>query len=189
MEEEAEPELGKAYLLELAAVLLEIESLPLVTSVKLGGEPNDKPNNIKVYANVKAEFVTPPKSKQPKVCCSKQLPTQLDAARALLANLRKSEKGGYAEELAAAAAAAMEAAAAGGSSTTEHSHGISTARQGSHACLASRLPVLRLARDPFSNGDSRPARAATAASMLLTACVRMHVHRWLIIDGARALCL
>ena len=87
-------------------MLLELEALPLVTSVKLEGQPNDKPTNIKVHANLKAEFVAPPKSCQPKVCLSKERPTQLEAARALLSKLRSNEKGGYAAELAAAAAAA-----------------------------------------------------------------------------------
>ena len=51
-EPEVEPELGKAYLDELAAVLLEIKSLPLVNSVALVGEPNDTPTNIKVLPAV-----------------------------------------------------------------------------------------------------------------------------------------
>jgi hypothetical protein len=111
---DAEPEFGKAYLDELDAVLLEIAALPLVTPpVKLIGEPGDKPTNIKVRANVKAEFVALPKSRQPAVCLSKERPAQLEAARALLEKLRSSDKGGYAEELAAAAAAAAAAADAG----------------------------------------------------------------------------
>ena len=65
-----EPELGKAHLDELAAVLLEIHLLPLVNSVAPIGEPGDKPTNIKVYANVKAEFVAAPKSRQPALSSS-----------------------------------------------------------------------------------------------------------------------
>ena len=115
MEKECVPELGKAYLDELAAVLLEIESLPLVNPpVKLSGEPGDKPTNIKVYANLKAEFVELPKSRQPKVCSSMQRPTHLDMARALLQKLYSSDKGGYAEELVAAANATAKAAACAG---------------------------------------------------------------------------
>ena len=115
---DAEP--GKAYLDELAAVLLEIGSLPLVIPpVKLIGDPNDKPTNIKVRANVKAEFVASPKNTQPCVCLSKERPTQLAAARGLLQKLRSSDKGGYAVELAAATAAAE--GAAGSSSSSLHS--------------------------------------------------------------------
>lgn len=136
-------------------MLLEIGSLPLVTSVKLGGEPGDKPTNIKVYANVKADFVTPPKSRQPKVCCSKQLPTQLDAARALLANLHKSGKGGYAEELAAAAAAAAKAEPAAGSGARLHC---------CLAMVASRLPAsCGLLAIPFQGRVAARTRA-TATS-------------------------
>jgi hypothetical protein len=157
MEEEPEPELGKAYLDELAAVFLEIDSLPLVNSVAPVGQPGDKLTNIKVRANLNGEFVDPKKNRRPAFCLSKERPTQLHAARALLAMLRSSEKGGYAEELAAA-----EAAAAGGSSaTTESSHGI-LAPLPWLPCLA--VAALRFARDPFSHDDSRPARAATAAS-------------------------
>ena len=162
MEEEPEPELGKAYLDELAAVLDVIDALPLVNSVALVGQPGDKLTNIKVRANLDAEFVVDPKKKRrPAVCLSKERPTQLHAARALLATLRSSEKGGYAEELAAAEAAAAGRQAAGASSATESSHGM-LAPLPWLPCLAAA--ALRLARDPFSYDDSRSARAATAVS-------------------------
>ena len=116
-EPEVEPELGKAYLDELAAMLLKIDALPLVNSVALVGDPGDKLTNIKVRANLDAEFVPDKNKRHPAICLSKERPTQLDAARALLEKLQSSEKGGYAQELAAAAAAAPADAAAGSSSS------------------------------------------------------------------------
>ena len=114
-EKQAE-EAGVEYVQQLASVLHDIEALPLVTSTALIGDISDKPTNIKVRANLKSEFVEVASRRQPVVCCSKQRPTQLDAARALLAKLKSADKGGYASELAAATSAAASAMDAAGTS-------------------------------------------------------------------------
>ena len=160
---DAEPGLGTAYLDALAVVLLEIASLPLVTSVKLSGEPGDKPTNIKVRANVKAEFVALPKSRQPSVCLSQERPTQLEAARGLLEKLRSSDKGGYAQELAAAAAAAAEAPADAGSSSSP-SHAPSAFDRLKAASVAHRALKQAVADAERAAREACDAeRAATAA--------------------------
>ena len=105
------------YVERLAEETRTIRQHPLVNDVKLFPDDPDtvsKFNDIGAYLTLKAEFVPLKHRRRPKVHCSKDKPTQLDALNTLKLALARD----YEAELAAAAAAAEAVSAAAAAETS-----------------------------------------------------------------------